>query len=156
MLLIWQSNTKSSILLIRIIFIHISWARSSVGRALPLQGRGPGFKSRWVHLILFWILIKYWYFYFLCSTFSVVEFVWRNDLFVDCSCISNPTGTNKPNFSCLLCKIVGKTVFVFSQTYFMFDTGIFSFVVFTIYLTRLISLSIIFFVKILLLVLSGG
>ena len=44
----------------------------------------------------------------------------------------------------------------FFQTCFMFDTGIFLFVVFTIILTRLISLSIIFFVKILLLVLSGG
>ena len=52
--------------------------------------------------------------------------------FFDYLCISNPTGTNKPNFSCLLCKIVGKTVFVFSQTCFMFDTGIFLFVVFTI------------------------
>ena len=31
----------------------------------------------------------------------------------DCSCISNPTGTNKPNFSCLLCKIVGKMKFLF-------------------------------------------
>ena len=23
---------------------------AQTGRALPLQGRGPGFKSRWVHL----------------------------------------------------------------------------------------------------------
>lgn len=26
---------------------------AQTGRALPLQGRGPGFKSRWVHLILY-------------------------------------------------------------------------------------------------------
>ena len=55
---------------------------------------------------------------------------------MDCSCISNPTGTNKPNFSCLLCKIVGKVInFIFScffSNVFMFDTGIFLFVVFTI------------------------
>ena len=44
--------------------------------------------------------------------------------FVDCSCISNPTGTNKPNFSCLLCNFVGKA---FCMLFFklMFDTGIF-------------------------------
>ena len=40
-------------------------------------------------------------------------------------------------------------MFIFSRAlfYVMFDTGIFLFVVFTIYLTRLISLSIIFFGK---------
>ena len=26
---------------------------AQTGRALPLQGRGPGFKSRWVHLSYF-------------------------------------------------------------------------------------------------------
>ena len=37
--------------------------------------------------------------------------------FFDYLCISNPTGTNKPNFSCLLCKIVGK-VFFFMECFF--------------------------------------
>ena len=32
-------------------------------------------------------------------------------IFFDYLCISNPTGTNKPNFSCLLCKIVGKIIY---------------------------------------------
>ena len=36
----------------------------------------------------------------------------------DCSCISNPTGTNKPNFSCLLCKIVGKVINLFLVAFF--------------------------------------
>jgi len=64
--------------------------------------------------------------------------------FFDYLCISNPTGTNKPNFSCLLCKIVGKVFFnAFFQT-FLCLTLEFFFVVFTIYLTRLISLSIFF------------
>ena len=63
-------------------------------------------------------------------------------IFFDYLCISNPTGTNKPNFSCLLCKIVGKVFFnAFFQT-FLCLTLEFFFVVFTIYLTRLISLSI--------------
>ena len=78
--------------------------------------------------------------------------------FVDCPCISNPTGTNKPNFSCLLCKNCWKNIICFFSDMFLCLTLEFSFVVFTIYLTRLISLSIIyiFLWKILLLVLSGG
>ena len=31
---------------------------AQTGRALPLQGRGPGFKSRWVHLILYVFFIS--------------------------------------------------------------------------------------------------
>ena len=33
---------------------------AQTGRALPLQGRGPGFKSRWVHLcegMIFFLII---------------------------------------------------------------------------------------------------
>ena len=30
---------------------------AQTGRALPLQGRGPGFKSRWVHLNTFMYFI---------------------------------------------------------------------------------------------------
>ena len=62
--------------------------------------------------------------------------------FFDYLCISNPTGTNKPNFSCLLCKIVGKDVFCLFFRHVLCLTLEFFFVVFTIYLTRLISLSI--------------
>ena len=45
--------------------------------------------------------------------------------FVDYPCISNPTGTNKPNFSCLLCKNCWKNILLFFFKRFMFDTGIF-------------------------------
>ena len=53
---VWQSNTKSSILLMSNEWTCVLLKYGPVaqtGRALPLQGRGPGFKSRWVHLIFF-------------------------------------------------------------------------------------------------------
>ena len=66
--------------------------------------------------------------------------------FFDYLCISNPTGTNKPNFSCLLCKNCWKDMFfLFFLKHFLCLTLEFFFVVFTIYLTRLISLSILYF-----------
>ena len=52
--------------------------------------------------------------------------------FVDCPCISNPTGTNKPNFSCLLCKNCWKNIICFFSDMFLCLTLEFSFVVFTI------------------------
>ena len=55
--------------------------------------------------------------------------------FFDYLCISNPTGTNKPNFSCLLCKNCWKSIFFvfFLRHVFMFDTGIFLCSVYYIY-----------------------
>ena len=57
-LFVWQSNTKSSILLMSnewIVFLKYGPV-AQTGRALPLQGRGPGFKSRWVHFYSYVII----------------------------------------------------------------------------------------------------
>jgi hypothetical protein len=49
----WQSDTKSSTRL----FVG---PVAQTGRALPLQGRGPGFKSRWVHFFsLGWKVLSF-------------------------------------------------------------------------------------------------
>ena len=120
---------------------------AQTGRALPLQGRGPGFKSRWVHYFFFLvsIYINGWYFFYVqhlfCGGIVCEGMVF---FFIDYLCISNPTGTNKPNFSCLLCKICWKKHFFFCVMFFfsdvfMFDTGIFfCSVYYWLFLTRLI------------------
>ena len=45
---------------------------AQTGRALPLQGRGPGFKSRWVHLntIMYFII---------SAALFLLKFVWREN-----------------------------------------------------------------------------
>lgn len=65
----WQSNTKSSTEL-------MCGPVAQTGRALPLQGRGPGFKSRWVHFCMFLFPVLFFVdgvleciFFCLCSTY---------------------------------------------------------------------------------------
>ena len=53
---------------------------AQTGRALPLQGRGPGFKSRWVH--------------FISAAPFCRETGVKGKYLNDFPCISNPTSTN--------------------------------------------------------------
>ena len=53
---------------------------AQTGRALPLQGRGPGFKSRWVH--------------FMSAAPFCRETGVKGKYLNDFPCISNPTSTN--------------------------------------------------------------
>ena len=102
-LFVWQSNTKSSILLMSNKWICVLkvWARSSDWESAALARQRPRVQIP-VGPLLF-ICNNFCNDFYLCSTFSlwiVCEGIIL--LFFGYSCISNPTGTNKPNFSCLL------------------------------------------------------
>ena len=103
-LFVWQSNTKSSILLMSNEWICVLkvWARSSDWESAALARQRPRVQIP-VGPLLF-ICNVFCNDFYLCSTFSlwiVCEGIILL-LFFGYSCISNPTGTNKPNFSCLL------------------------------------------------------
>ena len=93
---------------------------AQLGERCPCKAEAPG--SNPGGSIIYWIfLIKIDIFIFLCSTFSVVEFVWRNDLFwIVRALVTLLALTNRILVVCYV-KIVGRNnvFFVFFSDMFL-------------------------------------